>query len=146
MARNTLKLSTSGLEEYLKKLHHVGGNVQQAVADALEQSSETIKEDTEEALSATFLPRQGKFSHGLTKESVIQDTTVRWEGLVAWVPVGFDFSDPGAGGYLITGTPRMNPDKKLHQMYKQRRYMNQIQKDMLAVIEDYIADAMVKGK
>lgn len=143
--RNTLKLDTSGFTEMLKKLDSLGGNVQKAVEDALGQSAETIQEDTFDAIDHANLPASGKYSTGLTKESVVTDSQVRWEGLVGYVPVGFDFSKPGAGGYLITGTPRMQPDRVLNRMYKQKKYMNQIQNDMSEVIMDYIVEAMERG-
>lgn len=142
MARNTLKLDTSGFTEMLRQLDGLGGNVQKAVEDALTQSAETIKEDTIAAIDASNLPARGKYSTGSTKESIVSDSRITWEGMIASVPVGFDFSIPGAGGFLITGTPRMQPDRKLNQMYKQKRYMNQIQKDMGEVILDYIVEAM----
>ena len=142
MARNTLRLDTSGFTEMLKKLDNLGGDVKKAVTDALQQSSETIAEDTEAAMVAANLPAHGKYSNDVTRESIIRDSQVRWEGLVGWVPVGFDFSKPGAGGFLITGTPRMRPNQQLKQMYKQKRYMNQIQKDMGEVIMDYIVEQM----
>ena len=142
MARNTLRLDTSGFDAMLKKLDALGGDVKAAVEDALQQSAETIREDTEEAISPSNLPAGGKFSREDTKESIIHDTRVHWEGNVGWVPVGFDFSKPGAGGYLITGTPRMRPDIQLNRMYKQKKYMKQIQNDMSDVILGYIIEAM----
>lgn len=142
MARNTLKLDTSGFEEMLKKLDSLGGNVKKAVEDALIQSAETIKEDTIAASEAANLPASGKYSSGSTRESIVSDSQITWEGMIASVPVGFDFSKPGAGGFLITGTPRMQPDRALNRMYKQKRYMKQIQEDMGDVIMDYIVEAM----
>lgn len=142
MARNTLKLDTSGFEEMLRKLDSLGGNVQKAVEDALIQSAETIREDTIAAIDAANLPASGKYSTGSTRESIVSDSQITWEGLIASVPVGFDFSIPGAGGFLITGTPRMQPDRALNRMYKQKRYMKQIQNDMGDVIMDYVIDAM----
>ena len=55
--------------------------------------------------------------------------------------IGFDFEKPGAGGYLITGTPRMKPDAALSKMYKQKAYMKKIQDDM----ENVILDLLVKA-
>lgn len=142
MARNTLKLDTSGFEEMLRKLDSLGGNVKKAVEDALIQSAETIQEDTIAAIEAANLPASGKYSTGTTKESIVSDSQIEWEGMIASVPVGFDFSEPGAGGFLITGTPRMQPDRALNRMYKQKRYMKQIQNDMGDVIMDYVIEAM----
>lgn len=144
MARNTLKLDTTGFESMLRKLDALGGNVREAVQEALTKAGETISSDTVSALDAANLPAGGHYSDGNTRESVIRDAQVRWEGLTGYIPVGFDFSKPGAGGFLITGTPRMRPDAQLQKMYKQKKYMNQIQKDISNIILDYVIEAMEK--
>ena len=140
--RNTLRLDTSGFVEMLRKLDSLGGDVKKATQDALLQASETIYEDTLDAMQKSNLPAGGKYSQGTTMESIIRDAQVTWEGLVASVPVGFDFSKPGAGGFLITGTPKMQPDRELHRMYKQKKYMRDIQNDMGDVIMDFVTSAM----
>ena len=129
----------------LKKLDSLGGDVKKATEDALQQASETIAEDTVDAMAAANLPATGKYSQGDTKEAIITDHRVRWEGLVGWVPVGFDFSKAGAGGFLITGTPKMQPNHQLRKMYKQKKYMNQIQTDIGDVLTDYVVEAMERG-
>lgn len=145
MARNTLRLDTSGFTGLLEKLDELGGNVQRAVEESLIKSAEKIKQDTETAMGAANLPAQGRYSQGTTNESIVSNTEVEWEGLVGSVPVGFDFSEPGAGGYLISGTPRMQPNRALNKMYKQKRYMNQIQKEMGDVIMKYVIEKMEEG-
>lgn len=145
MARNTLRLDTKGLEGLLKKLDSVGGDVESAVAEALGKASRKIKTDTVAAMASSNLPAHGKYSEGTTSQSIVQDTQPRWEGNVAWVPVGFDFSEPGAGGYLITGTPRMRPNTALNRMYKQRKYMKMLQDEMSDVILGHITKKMTEG-
>ena len=142
MARNTLKLDTKGLEPLIKKLDSIGGDVKGAVNTALTKAAQTIAESTESAISTANLPEQGKYSTGATKQSIIRDAQVKWDGDTAWVPVGFDFSKPGAGGFLITGTPRMKPDYELNKIYKQKRYMNLIQKGMEEIILNSIVEKM----
>ena len=144
MGRTTLILDTSGFERYLARLQTLSGNVERTVERALKDSAEQIRDDTLEAIAKPHLPALGKYSHGDTKKSVVTDTTPHWEGRTAWVPIGFDFSKPGAGGYLITGTPKMQPDKKLHAMYKQKKYMADIQRHMANVVLDEIAEEMTK--
>ena len=144
MARNTLRLDTSGFTGMLQNLDSLGGDVKKAVEDSLVQAAQTIRDDTLDAMRPEFLPAQGKYSIGTTKDSIIQDFAVRWDGLIGWVPVGFDFSKAGAGGYLITGTPRMKPDTELRRMYKQKRYMLKIQEGIFDVISDYVIEAMEK--
>lgn len=145
MARNTLKLDTTGFDSMLRKLDSLGGDVKRAVEDALEQSAETIEWDTKDAMAKGNLPRQGKYSTGKTMQSIITDSRVHWEGMRGWIPVGFDFSKAGAGGYLISGTPRMLPNAALRRMYKQKKYMRQIQDDMWEVVSDYVIDAMKRS-
>ena len=142
MARNILQLDTSGFEKMIAKLDSVGGNVKQAVADALEQASETISEDTKSAVQKANLPAGGKYSQGDTEMAIINDARMHWDGSAGWVPVGFDFSKVGAGGFLITGTPRMAPDYELRKMYRQKGYIKQIQQDISDVILDYVVKAM----
>lgn len=139
--RNTLRLDTSGFEELITKLDAVGGGVQKAVTDALLQAAETVRDDTVDAMAAINLPAQGKYSTGDTMRSIVEPA-VTWSGTVAETPVGFDFSKPGAGGFLISGTPRMQPNPKLEEIYTRKRYMNALQQDMQDVITDYIIDKM----
>lgn len=144
MGRNILKLDTTGFDRLIDHLKELDGEVQKAVTDALEQAGETITEDTHEAVSPPNLPRGGKYSHGDTEASIVTPK-VSWVGTTVEMPVGFDFSKPGAGGYLITGTPRMRPDMALQKIYKRKKYMRDIQNDMAEVVQDYIAKALKGG-
>lgn len=145
MARNTLKLQLGGFQELITKLDSLQGDVKKAVTDALEQAGETIGEDTLDAVDNANLPAKGEYSKGQTKASIITNPLVHWSGNQAEIGVGFDYSKKGAGGFLITGTPRMKPDYELQKIYKRKKYMNQIQNDMADVIKDYINEKM-EGK
>lgn len=145
MARNTLKLQLGGFQELITKLDLLQGDVKKAVTDALEQTGETIGEDTVDAVDNANLPAKGEYSKGQTKASIITNPTVHWSGNQAEIGVGFDYSKKGAGGFLITGTPRMKPDYALQKIYKRKKYMNQIQNDMADVVNDYIQEKM-EGK
>lgn len=145
MARNTLKLNVTGFKNKVKAFAHAGGNAQKLVEDVLRDSSERILIDTKLALSNSYLPAGGRYWTGTTSKSVVENAEVSWKGLVAEVPVGFDFSEPGAGGYLISGTPRMQPDQMLNKIYKQRKYMNQMQKDMADKVLDEIVKIITEG-
>lgn len=140
--RNTLKLDFRGFEELITKLDGLNGDVKNAVTDALEQAGETIGEDTENAVEKANLPAGGEYSKGLTKKSIIKNPKVSWSGTKAEIGVGFDYGKPGAGGFLITGTPRMKPDYELQKIYKRKKYTSAIQNDMANVINDYIDDIM----
>ena len=142
--RNTLKLELGGFNELVTKLEGLQGDVQKVVTEALMQAAETIQEDTKNAMEKQYLPAQGKYSAGETVRSIVTPK-VEWSGTVAEVGVGFDYSMPGAGGFLITGTPKMQPTRELNRIYKQKKYMRQIQSDMEAVVADEINKKM-EGK
>lgn len=145
MGRNVLKLSTKGFEQLITKLDGINGNVHKAVTDALEQAGETIGADTKTAIEKSNLPAGGKFSKGDTEKSIIMHPHVNWSGTLAEIGVGFNFGKPGAGGFLITGTPRMKPNYKLQEIYKKKKYMTQIQNSMKKTVNDYIQQRMEGG-
>lgn len=142
MGKNLLKLDVSGFEEYIQKLEKLEADVKPIVEDALNQAGETITDDTFDAVSDSNLPRGGEYSTGKTRESIIKNPRVKWSGTTAEIGVGFDFNKPGAGGYLITGTPRMAPDKALNKIYKSKKYMKDVQKDMIDIFQDEISRRM----
>lgn len=142
MARNTLKLELSGFKELLTRLDKLGGDVPEVVEDALTQAAGTIADDTLAALADANLPAGGKFSGGDTKAAVVTNPRVEWSGTTASVGVGFDYDKPGAGGLLITGTPKMKPDYALQKMYKKKGYMQKIQDDMRKIVMDAISKRM----
>lgn len=144
MARNTLKLDTKGFEDLVARFEKLGGNAQEIVGKALERAGDKIEKDTIAAIQRKNLPQKGKYSKGNTERSIVRNSKVTWSGTMAEIGVGFDYSKPGAGGYLITGTPRMQPDRELHKMYKQKAYMRQIQNEMMETVSERITQEMEK--
>lgn len=145
MAKNQFRIDTSGMESLLMKLQRMEHATARETVDAvLQPLAEKINADTRNALAPQFLPAHGKYSKNPSKTaaSIETDTSVRWEGMTAWIPVGFDFNKPGAGGYLISGTPRMAPDRELRRMYRQKAYMNGIQKELWDALVERISAAM----
>lgn len=142
MARNTLKLDLKGFEDLVTKFEGLGGDVQKVVTDALEKAGKTIGDDTVAAVQKNKLPAQGDYSQGETAESVVTNPKVEWSGTMAEIGVGFDYGKPGAGGFLVAGTPRMEPSKELQKIYKQKKYMRQIQDEMAEVVNKEIIKKM----
>ena len=142
MGRNTLKLETKGFEKYLEQLSKLDADLKSIVTDVLEQAGETIAEDTRAGVQKSNLPAKGKYSKGDTESSIVEHPKTEWHGMTAEIGVGFDYNKGGAGGFLITGTPKMSPDVALNKMYKGKRYMKQIQEQMTDVFEDEIQRRM----
>lgn len=142
MARNTLKLDTKGFEQLLTKLDGLNGDVNEVVTKALEEAGQKIGEDTHKAMAKQNLPAGGKYSTNRTEQAIVDSPQVEWSGNRASIDVGFDFNKPGAGGFLITGTPKMQPNKELNKMYKGKKYMKEIQEQMGQTVGEAITKAM----
>lgn len=144
MGKNTMRLDLSGFKEMMTELDRLGGDLKEITEDALTQAGETIADDTMDAVQDSNLPAGGKFHHkgNPTESSIVKNPKVEWEGMTGSIGVGFDYSKPGAGGLLISGTPRMKPDQELKKIYKNKKYMSQIEDDMKAVISDAINKRM----
>lgn len=142
MGKNLLRLETGGFEEYIAKLEKLEADIKPVVDQALNKAGVKITNDTLNAVAEPNLPRGGKYSSGETKESVVHNPQVKWTGSIAEIGVGFDFDKPGAGGFLITGTPRMAPDKALNKIYKSKKYMKDVQQEMIEVFQKEIIARM----
>ena len=138
MGKNKAKVKLEGFKEMITTLDSLGGDLVGVAADALSQAGETIGWDTQEAAQNPNMPAEGKYSTGRTEQAVLTTPRVEVSGNLVEVGAGFDYTKDGAGGILITGTPRMKPNYELQKIFKGRRYMNNISKDIEAVVQDEI--------
>lgn len=138
MGKNKAKVKLEGFKEMITTLDSLGGDLVGVAADALSQAGETIGWDTQEAAQNPNMPAEGKYSTGRTEQAVLTTPRVEVSGNLVEVGAGFDYTKDGAGGILITGTPRMKPNYELNKIFKGRRYMNNISKDIEAVVQDEI--------
>lgn len=142
MAKNKISIDFKAFSDYAERIDTLGGSLKEVFTKALEKAAETIQEDTLVALDKGNLPAGGKYSRGDTADSVIDDLDVTWSGSLGEISVGFDKTKPGAGGWLISGTPRMAPDKALNQIYKSQGYMNKRKKEMEEVFIEAVDKLM----
>lgn len=139
---NKFKCEIFGFEEMITRLDEVEGNVKGFVTETLETVGEDVGVYTKEAVAKSKLPAQGKYSKGDTERSVIMNPTVEWQGMVASINVGFDYTKEGAGGLLISGTPRMRPVQELVSIYKRKTFWKKISDGIGESFNDYIEEAM----
>lgn len=136
--KNYIAVDFSAFAEYAEKLDKLGADLKDVIGDAMEEAAKQVQEDTADAVESANLPAGGQYSDGETRASIIRDVTPKWSGSVGEVHIGFDKSKPGAGGFLITGTPKMAPDAALAEMYSGRKYQRQINKK----IEEHLQKAL----
>ena len=143
--KQMISIDFSNFVEYADKLDQLGASLKEVFSKAMEKAAEKVQADTIAALEKAHLPATGKYSSGDTKDSVITNPLTRWEGSVGEIGLGFDKTKPGAGGFLITGTPRMRPDYALERIYGTKRYENELRKQIEKSLQQEI-DRIMGGK
>lgn len=142
MASGMLSIDFSAFNEYAEKLDNLGADLQKVIGDAMETAGQKVQEDTESAMAAGNLPAGGKYSQGETMSSIIRDPKAEWQGSEGTINLGFDKTKAGAGGFLITGTPKMKPNYKLQDIYMRKTYVNKLLKQIRADLQDEIDKRM----
>jgi len=101
-----------GFEEYMAKLDEVGGSaaMKRGVESALIASKAYVTPLMESAMAASNLPAAGEYATGITKDSLDKEMKVYYDGVTAFVKVGFDFTKSGLTSiFLMYGTPKHDP-------------------------------------
>lgn len=140
--KSAISIDYGVFEDLAAELETLGADLQKIMTDVMEQEGETVAEDTKEAVQHAYLPAKGAYSTGETEKSIVSKPTVKWSGPVGEMGLGFDKSKPGAGGFLITGTPRMAPDHQLEKIYSQKSYERKMTKDIAEYLEAEIQDRL----
>ena len=115
MGRKRIGIQGELFADYMERLDKLGGTnaMVKGVKRALTESKKYVNPQIEKAMSK--LPARGKYSTGLTKQSIDRDMSVDWQGMTGEIKVGFDFSKSGLTsiflmyGTYVNGTPRMKP-------------------------------------
>lgn len=128
--KQMISIDFSNFADYAAKLEMLDANLQDVFSRAMEDAAEKVQQDTIAALESSNLPAEGKYSQGDTLNSVIKDIKTIWVGSIGEIKLGFDKTKAGAGGFLITGTPKMKPDLALERIYGSKRYENQLKKQI----------------
>ena len=137
-----ISLDYSAFDDYIERLKAIEADVGQVVADAMEKAAKKVQDDTLKALEDVHLPAGGKFSQGDTVKSVIRDTKPTVTRQYVEVNLGFDKTRPGSGGFLITGTPKMKPDRALENIYSSKKYQADITKEIRQELDNAIKERM----
>lgn len=145
MARKQMiSIDFKNFSDYAEKIDKLGANLKSVFSKAMEEAAEKVQQDTIAAIQPVNLPAKGKYSteDEDTLNSVIRDSKTKWEGSVGEIPIGFDKTKPGAGGWLITGTPKMRPDYALEKIYGTKRYENELKKTIEKALQREIDKIM----
>ena len=134
--KSMIDIDFSNFSDYAEELDKLGADLKEIFTDAMEQAAETVEWDVKDAMNKANLPAGGEYSRGTTEESIISDAKVDWSGSIGEIKLGFDKTKPGAGGFLITGTPRMRPNYALEDIFGRKKYENKIIKQINQQLQD----------
>lgn len=136
--KSMLYIDFSNFEQYAERLDKLGANLKQIFEKAMEEAAEQVQADTVAAMADANLPAGGAYSQTETVKTIVEDPKVDWHGSVGEISLGFDKTKAGAGGFLITGTPKMKPDAALEKIYGRKTYEKQINKMIERALEQEI--------
>lgn len=140
--KNSISIDFGVFEQYAEELDNLGADLKEIFTDVMEQEAETVQEDTLDAIKDANLPAQGEYSIGRTRESINPNPKVEWSGSIGEIGLGFDKTKPGAGGFLITGTPKMQPDQALVDIYGRKSYERKITNSIMDYLQAEIEDRL----
>ncbi len=137
-----ISIDFSSFSSLIERLENLGANVEDIVADAMEQTAETVEVDTVAAMASANLPAGGKYSQGETMASIVRNAKAEKKGVAVEIDIGFDKTKPGAGGFLITGTPKMRPNKELAKIYGTKTYEKTLKKNVGELLQSKIDERL----
>lgn len=136
MAKNKIGLEFKGFEEMIQNLEALDGDVKEAVEGSLKVATDTI--------ASKLKPEMKKHNRtGATKRSIVDHTSVKWEGSTASIDVGFNLKQGGMPSiFLMYGTPKMAKDQALYDAIYGTRVKREIAKRQKAIFEGMIRKRM----
>ncbi len=132
MAKKKMTVDFKGFEETYLKLDKLNANTKEITAKALQESYNKITPNIKNAISSHKLT-------GQTEKSLRETEKVNWNGFNGYINVGFDISNGGlASIFLMYGTPKMKPDKKLYNSI----YGTKIKKEVKEIQEKIFTEEL----
>ena len=141
--KNKITFDLRNLSKTLNELTAIGADTRGITETVLLQAAEKVQADVKAALAPQYMPAGGRYSTGDTELSLIEPH-VEWHGSRCEAPIGFDKRKSGAGGFLITGTPKMRPNPKLYEIFEGRSYMNKVMKGVSDEMLHRLAEEIAK--
>lgn len=140
LARRKLgRIDYRQFEALAEELQELGADLQAVIGSAMEDAARDISAKTEQAMASSNLPAKGKYSTGATEAAIYQDPKMKWSGSTGSIGFGFEHDKPNAGKWLITGTPRMEPDAALAAIYASDKYKTAVVKQIKEALQKEIS-------
>lgn len=103
MSKTKMSIDFGNFADYAERLEKLGGDLRATTDKALQASHDYVTDNLRRDMERHN--RTGK-----TSRSLIEDSTVQWEGNVGSIDVGFDIANGGLPSvFLMYGTPKHAP-------------------------------------
>lgn len=133
MPTNKMSMETKGLDELLARIDGAGGDMKEAVTKALVEAKEAVTPEIESAIRAHRRT-------GNTEASLDTDMTVDWAGPYGSIDIGFHIRQGGLPSiFLMYGTPRIQPDKKLYDSIYGAKTRKKAQEAQQKALQEFLA-------
>ena len=134
MAKNKMTIDFKGFQEMFEKLDRLEADTKRISEKALQKSYDIVTPAIDQAIKPHYLT-------GQTEKSLAKNEKVEWEGMTAYIRVGFNIRQGGlASIFLMYGTPRMSPDRKLYNSI----YGTSIKKKVRQIQEEIFKEELKK--
>lgn len=142
-----MKLQIPDFNALAKQIEDVGGSVKKASEDALKETHRIVTDKLEQIMVPSNMPDHGVYWTGRTRESIVRQPTVTWNGTKASVDVGFDIENGGLTSiFLMYGTPRMKPVPGLYDAIYGKATQTEIIEAQTRILHEAIYEAMGGGE
>lgn len=130
-----IKFEGNVFASLLEKLDKLGGDVDKAIEESLEASAKIVQKNAEKEM-------QRHKRTGQTERTILKDEKVKKSGTVYSIRVGFDLPKGLTSIFLMYGTPRMNPDKKLYNAIYGTKVKKEIREKQSEIINEAVRKRM----
>ena len=148
-SKNKIGLKFDGIEQMIKDLEAVQGDLKATTEQALIESKKHVNEELKRVTIKENYPAKGKYSRKTknTASSIDNDMTVTWEGTTASIKVGYDMKISGlASIFLLYGTPRHKPPMKAVRKMYNAIYGAKMKKEIGEIQRQVFENAIKKGR
>lgn len=136
MGKNKFGVTFEGFEELMAKLDALDGDLKKVTNECLDVAHEIITPKLHQAMKKHY-------QTGDTEKSIVDHSSVKWEGMTANVDVGFKIRNGGLPSiFLMYGTPRMKKDTALYNAVYGKKVKDEIAKMQALILADEIHKRM----
>lgn len=135
-----MSITFKGFDQLAEDLDAIGGDLHDAVDEALTESVKIIQSNLETAAAPYSAKGLRGYATGKMYSSILKDPQVEWKGLIAEVGAGFELFARGGWHsiFVMYGTPRMAKNPKVYNAIKGTKVKNEIAKKQEEIMKKHL--------